>query len=116
MPFPDAFMKEVEVAFSQLHFCMAFNKLVPRVLPEELDLLDEYCVDELEKLLSRYDGEKFDIYNVDESHENADLNSVVQRMPKTLKMCKKSWSCLTQKASRCAADHTSKTFFIFHFL
>ena len=117
MPFPDAFMKEVEVAFSQLDFCMAFNKLVPRVLPEELDLLDEYCVDELDKLLSRYDGEKFDIYNVDESHENADLNSVVQHMPKTLKMCKKSWSCLTQKASRCAADHKSKTtFFIFHFL
>ena len=52
MPFPDAFMKEVEVAFSQLDFCMAFNKLVPRVLPKELDLLDEYCVDELDKLLS----------------------------------------------------------------
>ena len=38
--------------------------------------------------------------------------------PKTLEMCKKSMSCLIKKASRRAADRTSKTttFFIFHFL
>ena len=38
--------------------------------------------------------------------------------PKTLETCKQSTPCLTQKASRCAADRTSKktTFFIFHFL
>ena len=37
--------------------------------------------------------------------------------PKTLETCKKSMPCLIQKASRYAADRTSKTtvFFIFHF-
>ena len=39
-------------------------------------------------------------------------------MPKTLQTCKKSMLCLIKKASRCAADCTSKTTtpFIFHFL
>ena len=66
MPFLDAFMKKVEKAFSQLHFWMAFNILNPGALPEELDLLDEYGVDELDKLLSHYGDDKFDIYNGDE--------------------------------------------------
>ena len=38
-------------------------------------------------------------------------------MPKTLETCKNSMPCLIKKASRCAADRTSKTttFFIFTF-
>ena len=59
--FNNVFMKEVEGASSQLDFWMAFNILDPRALPEELDLLDEYGADELDKLPS-YDGDdKFDI-------------------------------------------------------
>ena len=69
MPFLDAFMKEVEKAFSQLDSWMAFNILHPRVLPEKLDFLAEYGVDELDKLLSHYGDDKFDIYNGDESRE-----------------------------------------------
>ena len=50
MPFLDAFMKEVEAAFSQLFtdLGMVFNILDPRTLLEKLDLLDEYGVDELD--------------------------------------------------------------------
>ena len=40
---------------------MAFNILDLRALPEELDLLDEYGADELDKLLSYYSDDKFDI-------------------------------------------------------
>ena len=59
--FNNVFTKEVEGASSQLDFWMAFNILDPRALPEELDLLDEYGADELDKLPS-YDGDdKFDI-------------------------------------------------------
>ena len=56
---------------------MAFNILNPGALPEELDLLDEYGVDELDKLLSHYGDDKFDIYNGDEWRQKADLNPVV---------------------------------------
>ena len=61
MSFLDAFMKEVEAEFTQLDFWMAFKILDPRALPEQLDLLDEYRVDELDKLLSHYGDDKFDI-------------------------------------------------------
>ena len=36
-------------------------------------------------------------------------------MPKILETCKKNTPCLIQKASRCAADHTSKTTTLFNF-
>ena len=39
MPFLVAFMNEVEAAFPQLDFWMAFNILDPRAFPEALDLL-----------------------------------------------------------------------------
>ena len=77
MPFLDAFIKEVETALSELDFWMIFNILDPRALSEELDLLDEYRVDELEKLLSHYGDDKFDIYNGYESRQKAGLNPVV---------------------------------------
>ena len=79
MPFLDAFMKEVEAAFSQLFtdLGMVFNILDPRTLLEKLDLLDEYGVDELDKLLSHYGNDKFDFKNGDESRRKADLNPVI---------------------------------------
>ena len=43
---------------------MVFNILDPRTLSEQLDLLHEYGVDELDKLLCHYD-DKLDIYNGD---------------------------------------------------
>ena len=48
-------------------------------------------------------------------HEVCDCTRTPLHTPKTLR---KSTSCLIKKASRCAADRTSKTttFFIFHFL
>ena len=51
------------------------------------------------------------------AYEVRDRMRTPLHMPKT-ETCKKSTSCLTQKALRCAADHMSKTttFFIFHFL
>ena len=63
--------------FSQLDFWMAFNKSDPKALPEELDLLDEFSVDELGKLLCHYGDDKFDIYSADESHQRVDLDPVV---------------------------------------
>ena len=77
MPFPDAFMKKVETAFSQLDFWMAFNILDPRALPQELHLVDEYGLDEPDKLLSHYGDKKNDIYNDDESCQKAYLNLVI---------------------------------------
>ena len=49
------------------------------------------------------------------TYEEFDRMPTPLHMPKT-ETCKKSTPCLTQKASRGAADHTSKTtvFFIFH--
>ena len=55
----------------------AFQNIRSKSIPEELDLLDEYCVYELDKLLSHYGHDKFDIYNGDESRQKADLNPVV---------------------------------------
>ena len=77
LPFLVAFMNEVEAVFPQLDFWMAFNILDPRAFPDALDLLDEYGVDELDKLLSHYGDDKFDIYNGDESCQKADLNPIV---------------------------------------
>ena len=49
--------------------------------------------------------------------ETYDRTCTPLRTPKTIETCKKSTPCLIKKASRCAADRTSKTtFFIFHFL
>ena len=62
MPFLDAFMEEAEAVFSQLAFQMALNILDPKALPEKLDLLNEYDVDELGKLFSHYGDDKLDIY------------------------------------------------------
>ena len=52
------------------------------------------------------------------AYEACDCAHMALHMPETLEMCKKSMPCLIEKASRCAADCTSKrtTFFIFHFL
>ena len=52
------------------------------------------------------------------AYKVSDCMHLPHHTPKTLEMCKKSMSCLIKKASRRAADHTSKTttFFIFHFL
>ena len=48
--------------------------------------------------------------------ETYDRTCTPLRTPKTIETCKKSTPCLIKKASRCAADRTSKTtFFIFHF-
>ena len=100
MSFLDAFMKEVEAAFSKLDFWMVFNLLDPRALPEELDLLDEYGVDELGKLLSHYGDDKFDIYNGDESHQKADLITVVVQAEwnsfiRMVLQCRKLYQCST---------------------
>ena len=59
------------------------------------------------------------IYNSHQAsaYEARDRTRTPLHTPKTLETCKKSTPCLIQKASRCAADRTSKTtFFIFHFL
>ena len=50
------------------------------------------------------------------AYEACDCTHTPLHMPKTLETCKKSTPCLIKKASRRVADHTSKTFFIFHFL
>ena len=52
------------------------------------------------------------------AYELYDRTCMPLHMPKTLETCKKNMPGLIQKASRCAADRTSKTtlFFIFHFL
>ena len=51
------------------------------------------------------------------TYEACDCTRMPLHMPKTLETCKKRMPFLIQKASRCAADRTSKTtFFIFHFL
>ena len=50
------------------------------------------------------------------AYDVCDHTHVPLHTPKTLEMCKKSMPCLIEKASRYAADHTFKTFFIFHFL
>ena len=51
--------------------------LESRALQEELDLFDEYGVDELNKQLSHYGDDKCDICNSDESRQKADLNAAV---------------------------------------
>ena len=50
--------------------------------------------------------------------EACDHTGTPPHTPKTLETCKKSTPCLIKKASRRAADRTSKTtmFLIFHFL
>ena len=51
------------------------------------------------------------------ANEACDSTRTPLHTPKTLETCLKSTPCLIKKASRCAADRTSKTtFFIFHFL
>ena len=41
---------------------MTLNILDPRALPEKLDLLNEYDVDELDNLFSHYGDDKLDIH------------------------------------------------------
>ena len=41
---------------------MAVKILDPKALPEKLDFLNEYDVDELDKLFSHYGDDKLDIY------------------------------------------------------
>ena len=43
------------------------------------------------------------------AYETCDRTRMPLHMPKTLETCKKSTPCLIQKASKCAADCTSKT-------
>ena len=77
MPFLEEFMKEnvffhktvfLEAVFSKLDFLDSW------ALPEGLD---EYGVDELEKLLSHYGYNKSEIYNGNESLQKVYLNPVV---------------------------------------
>ena len=51
------------------------------------------------------------IYNSHQAsaYEARDRTRTPLHTPKTLETCKKSTPCLIQKASRCAADRTSKT-------
>ena len=52
------------------------------------------------------------------AYEACDRMHMPLHTPETLEACKKTMPSLIKKASRCAADRTSKTttFFIFHFL
>ena len=44
---------------------------------KDLELFDEYAVNELDNFLSHYGDDKFDICNGDELRQKADLNPVV---------------------------------------
>ena len=75
IPFLDAFIVEVQEAFSQLDFWLSFVVFDPRKLPEDQNLLDGYGDDEISNLLGHYGVNHSDEYEGKTNHQAADLNT-----------------------------------------
>ena len=79
LKFIDAFIMELNEAFSQIKFWSCFAVFDPRKLPEDVALLHQYGNDELEKLLRDYGSRQSDLFEGTVVDQEPDVDAVAAR-------------------------------------